>query len=95
MELCAGGSLQTMINNHTEGLTQKDTLHVLNQVSQATEYLHSRKRFHGDLKPRNILIRKWDPVEVVVADCAEIMSVDHINCHKRPHGTRSYWSPYV
>ncbi|WZH39343.1 kinase-like domain-containing protein [Fusarium acuminatum] len=95
MELCAGGSLQTMINNHTEGLTQKDTLHVLNQVSQAIEYLHSKKRFHGDLKPRNILIRKWNPVDIVVADCAEIMSVDHINCHKRPHGTRSYWSPYV
>ncbi|KAH7257670.1 kinase-like domain-containing protein [Fusarium tricinctum] len=73
MELCAGGSLQTMINNHTEGLTQKDTLHVLNQVSQAIEYLHSKKRFHGDLKPRNILIRKWNPVDIVVADCAEIM----------------------
>ncbi|KAF5672449.1 serine threonine kinase [Fusarium heterosporum] len=75
MELCAGGSLQTMIHNHPDGLTRKDTLQVLNQVSQAVEYLHNNSRFHGDLKPRNILIRKWDPVEVVVADCAEIMHI--------------------
>ncbi|KAM0559360.1 hypothetical protein ACHAPJ_004384 [Fusarium lateritium] len=95
LELCAGGSLQTMINNHPEGLTRKDTLEVLLQVSRALVYMHGKSRFHGDLKPRNVLIRTWNPVEVVVGDCAEVMSVDHINCHKKPHGTRSYWSPYV
>ncbi|RBR22560.1 uncharacterized protein FIESC28_04452 [Fusarium coffeatum] len=49
----------------------KATLQVMNQVSKAVEYLHKRDRFHGDLKPRNILIRSWDPINIVVADCAE------------------------
>ncbi|KAF4966642.1 hypothetical protein FSARC_5691 [Fusarium sarcochroum] len=73
LELCAGGSLQTMINNHPEGLTRKDTLEVTLQVARAVEYMHGKSRFHGDLKPRNILIRTWNPVEVVVGDCAEVM----------------------
>ncbi|KAH7179584.1 kinase-like domain-containing protein [Fusarium flagelliforme] len=71
MELCARGSLQEMINNHSDGLSRNSTLQVMNQVSKAVEYLHKRDRFHGDLKPRNILIRSWDPIDIVVADCAE------------------------
>ncbi|KAG8675685.1 hypothetical protein FPOAC2_01755 [Fusarium poae] len=95
IELCAGGSLQDINNNHSDGLARTDALRVMLQVSQAVEYLHGLNRFHGDLKPRNILIRTWDPVEVVVADCAEIMSINHMHHHKRPHGTHSYWSPYI
>ncbi|KAF4450718.1 serine/threonine protein kinase [Fusarium austroafricanum] len=95
MELCAGGSLQTTLNDYSRGLTRKATLEVLYQVAQAVEYLHGKNRFHGDLKPRNILIRSWDPIDVVVADCAEVMRVDHINAHKKPHGTHAYWSPYI
>ncbi|KAF5027777.1 hypothetical protein F66182_108 [Fusarium sp. NRRL 66182] len=75
LELCAGGSLQYLINDHPEGLTRRDTLQVLLQVSRALEYLHVKNRFHGDIKPRNILIRTWNPVEVVVGDCAEVMHI--------------------
>ena len=95
MELCARGSLQDMVNNHSDGLSRKATLQVMNQVSKAVDYLHKRDRFHGDLKPRNILIRSWDPINIVVADCAEVSSTNHINHHKKPHGTHSYWSPYI
>lgn len=95
LEFCAGGSLQEVINNHSDGVTRKEALQVMLQVSQAVEYLHERDRFHGDLKPRNILIRTWNPVNVVVADCAEVMSVNHMHRHKKPHGTHSYWSPYI
>ncbi|EKJ79027.1 hypothetical protein NXS19_001926 [Fusarium pseudograminearum] len=77
IELCSGGSLQDINNNHSDGLTRKHALQVMLQVSQAVEYLHGLNRFHGDLKPRNILIRTWDPVQVVVADCAEIMHHGH------------------
>ncbi|KAF4977572.1 hypothetical protein FZEAL_5943 [Fusarium zealandicum] len=95
LELCAEGNLQTLINNHSQGVGRKDTLQVMHQLSQALEYLHGKRRFHGDFKPRNILIRSWNPVNVVVADCADVMSVDHINSHKKPHGTKAYWSPHV
>ncbi|PCD44911.1 hypothetical protein AU210_000360 [Fusarium oxysporum f. sp. radicis-cucumerinum] len=95
MELCAGGSLQDKIHDNPAGLKGKDTLQVMLQVGQAVEYLHGKGLFHGDIKPRNIIIRSWSPVDVVVGDCAEVMKVEHIDRHKRPHGTRSYWSPYI
>ncbi|KAF4953901.1 hypothetical protein FGADI_5693 [Fusarium gaditjirri] len=95
MELCAGGSLQDKIHDNPGGLKVKDTLQVMLQVGQAVEYLHGKGLFHGDIKPRNIIIRSWSPVDVVVGDCAEVMKVEDIDPHKRPHGTRSYWSPYI
>ncbi|CVL04455.1 related to CDC5-protein kinase involved in regulation of DNA replication [Fusarium proliferatum] len=65
------------------------------QVGQAVEYLHEKGLFHTDIKPRNIIVRSWSPVDVVLGDCAEVMKVQHIDPMKRPYGTRSYWSPYM
>ncbi|KAF9771927.1 hypothetical protein IL306_010396 [Fusarium sp. DS 682] len=95
MELCTGGSLQDKIHENLGGLTRKDTLQVLFQIGQALEYFHANGYFHGDIKPRNVLIRTWSPIDVVVGDCAEVMKVENINSHKRPHGTISYWSPHI
>ncbi|KAM5343079.1 hypothetical protein ACJ41O_014045 [Fusarium nematophilum] len=96
LELCPGGNLQTLINNHPEGIGRRETLQVMLQLCQALEYLHGKNRFHGDLKPRNILIRTWSPViDVVIADCAEVMSVSLITNRRKAHGTRAYWAPTV
>ncbi|KAF4336341.1 serine threonine kinase [Fusarium beomiforme] len=95
MELCAGGSLQDKVNDNPAGLKREDILQVLLQIGQALDYFHSKGLFHGDIKPRNILIRTWSPVDVVVGDCAEVMKVNNINVHKRPHGTMSFWSPNI
>ncbi|KAF5628508.1 serine threonine kinase [Fusarium sp. NRRL 52700] len=95
MELCAGGSLQDKIHDNPRGLNGLVTLQVLLQVGQAVEYLHGEGLFHTDVKPRNIIVRSWSPVDVVLGDCAEVMEVKHIDPQKRPYGTRSYWSPYM
>ncbi|KAF5985221.1 serine threonine kinase [Fusarium coicis] len=95
MELCAGGSLQDRIHDNSKGLNGQDTLRVLLQIGQAVEYLHGQGLFHTDIKPRNLVVRSWAPVNVVLGDCAEVMKVQHIDPRKRPYGTRSYWSPYM
>ncbi|KAF4502052.1 CDC5- kinase involved in regulation of DNA replication [Fusarium agapanthi] len=95
IELCAGGSLQDKIHDNSRGLKGEETLQVMLQVGRAVEYLHGEGLFHTDIKPRNIFIRSWSPVDVVLGDCAEVMKVEHIDPHQRPYGTRSYWSPYM
>ncbi|SCV51015.1 related to CDC5-protein kinase involved in regulation of DNA replication [Fusarium fujikuroi] len=95
MELCAGGSLQDRIHDNPRGFKGEETLQVMLQVGQAVEYLHEKGLFHTDIKPRNIIVRSWSSVDVVLGDCAEVMKVQHIDPMKRPYGTRSYWSPYM
>ncbi|RSL88156.1 hypothetical protein CEP51_001876 [Fusarium floridanum] len=95
LELCPHGNLQTLINDYTYGVPQKKTLEVMLQLSRALRYLHGQGRYHGDFKPRNVLVRSWDPVNVAMADCADVKRVININSRDKPHGTKSYWSPYV
>ncbi|KAM0430588.1 hypothetical protein ACHAPT_005940 [Fusarium lateritium] len=95
LELCPLGNLQSIINDHTQGLPRKKTLEVTLQLSRALRYLHGQGRYHGDFKPRNVLVRSWDPVNVAMADCADVKRVININSRDKPHGTKSYWSPYV
>lgn len=47
---------------------------------------------HTDVKPRNILIRTWDPVDIVLADCADVKPATFTG---RAVGTEAYWSPTI
>ncbi|KFA80488.1 hypothetical protein S40288_02064 [Stachybotrys chartarum IBT 40288] len=78
MEHCTGGNLQTGIDHSMKGLSGKVILRITVQIAGALEYLHGRGQFHTDVKPRNILIRNNDPVDVVLADCADIQDVASI-----------------
>ncbi|KAF7547925.1 hypothetical protein G7Z17_g7382 [Cylindrodendrum hubeiense] len=91
-ELCLGGTLQDRINYSPKGTGRKETLQVVVQSAQALEYLHSRGLIHTDVKPRNILIRTWDPVDIVLADCADVKPVTYTG---KAVGTEAYWSPHI
>lgn len=91
-ELCTGGSLKTKIDNSSDGFSREVLLRTVLQISEALQYLHEKNLFHCDVKPRNILVRTWDPVDVVLADCADVTS------HKAPNqpgGTPEFWSPQL
>lgn len=92
MELCAGGNLQSQIDQFPEELGRHEALQVVFQVAQALDYLHSKNFLHTDVKPRNILIRTWKPVDVVLADCADIKVVGR---QKSATGTEAYFSPQM
>ncbi|KAH7133340.1 kinase-like domain-containing protein [Dactylonectria estremocensis] len=92
MELCTGGTIQDRINLLPKTIGRKEALLVISQTAQAIDYIHCRNLVHTDVKPRNILIRSWDPVDVVLADCADIKPMAY---RGKAVGTEAYWSPYI
>ncbi|KAH6977006.1 kinase-like domain-containing protein [Ilyonectria sp. MPI-CAGE-AT-0026] len=91
-ELCLGGTLQDRINYSPNGTGLKETLQVIVQSAKALEYLHGKGLMHTDVKPRNILIRTWNPVDIVLADCADVKPATFTG---RAVGTEAYWSPGI
>ncbi|KAK2591093.1 hypothetical protein QQS21_011227 [Conoideocrella luteorostrata] len=89
-ELCPLGSLQTRIDLSSPRMAYEEILHATLQVARAIEYLHCRKLYHSDVKPRNILIRRVRPTDVVLADMADVKPMGR---RDRLHGTPSYYSP--
>ena len=91
-ELCAEGCLQALISNSQQGMPRTQLLRVLSQITGALSYLHDKKLFHSDVKPANILIRRREPLEAVLADCADIK---HFGDKSEAHGTELFYSPYT
>jgi serine/threonine protein kinase len=93
-ELFVGGTLQQSIDNTSKGLAGHEVLELLAQISSALEYLHSRGSFHSDVKPRNTLVRKLQPIHIVLGDCGDIKQVERIP-KGPPRGTPAYLSPEI
>lgn len=91
-ELCVGGTLQARIDQQPETIGRKQALTVILQIAKALKYLHGKELFHTDVKPLNILIRAWEPVNVVLADCADIRSP---RVFKKLTGTEAFFSPQI
>ncbi|KAH8125810.1 hypothetical protein ACSS6W_005634 [Trichoderma asperelloides] len=90
-ELCTEGTLHMRINHAPGGMSRGEILLATSQISDALAYLHGRNYFHSDIKPRNILVRRLDPISVALADCADCKI--HDSYRGPPGGTPNYWSP--
>lgn len=73
-------------------MDRSEILQVVKQMGEALEYLHHQRLFHTDIKPRNILVRGLRPMDVVLADCADVKKVG-TKCPLR--GTLQYYSPEI
>ncbi|KAH6885769.1 kinase-like domain-containing protein [Thelonectria olida] len=91
-ELCLEGTLQAKIDHLPNGASRLETIQVILQCSKALEYIHNKRLYHSDIKPRNILVRTWDPVNVAIGDCADIKPNTFTG---KVVGTPSFWSPYI
>lgn len=89
-EFCAGGDLQSQCDNNQYGLKAIWVLRTVHQIAQALHHLHSRGYFHSDVKPKNIFIRSFCPMNVVLGDCAEIQPV---SSKRQLLGTLAFHSP--
>ncbi|KKO98023.1 serine/threonine protein kinase [Trichoderma harzianum] len=96
-ELCEEGDLGEHIYHVPGGMGKRDILLVMSQIGDALAFIHEQNYYHSDVKPRNILIRKLNPIEVVLADCAdcqvcgtEIYGDKDIRTQT---GTYKFWSP--
>ncbi|CAM1510463.1 Fc.00g007980.m01.CDS01 [Cosmosporella sp. VM-42] len=92
MEACLGGDLQNQIDHYPQNTRRNEVLQVIRQVAEALEYLHGKNLLHTDVKPQNILIRSWTPVDVVLADCADVKTPRQV---KKLMGTPAYYSPQI
>lgn len=91
-ELCIGGTLQAQIDQYPETIGRKQALTATLQVAEALEYLHEKNLLHSDVKPLNILIRTWEPVDVVLADCADVKPPHQC---KKLTGSEAFFSPQM
>lgn len=66
MEYCEPGSLH---DQHTKSrFNEEEIVTIMTQAFSAVDYLHQNNVTHRDLKPKNILIRSRDPLEIAVCD---------------------------
>ena len=57
MEFCDNGSLRNILNRteNVRGVSERECLTILKDVTSGLEYLHQRRIIHRDLKPENIV----------------------------------------
>lgn len=65
MEYCTGGSLRDLINQQP---TPERIRTILREVAEALAALHECRVIHRDLKPENVLVRRLDPLDLVLTD---------------------------
>ena len=80
------------MDHYPQDTKREEALQVIRQIAEALEYLHGENLLHTDVKPRNILIRTWSPVNVVLADCADIKTPRQF---AKVAGTPAYYSPQI
>jgi serine/threonine protein kinase len=67
MEYIDGCSLEARL--HKKGpLYGRTALSLLKTLSEAMVHAHSKGVFHGDLSPKNILLRNEDPFQPIICD---------------------------
>lgn len=66
MEYCAHGSLRALM---ADGPLPRDRLRdILGELAEALAALHELGVIHRDLKPENVLVRRLDPLDLVLTD---------------------------
>lgn len=58
-------TLYDYIQKNNSKLTQGDRKLIVNQILRAFRYIHSKCLFHRDVSPKNILLKKYDDVNVI------------------------------
>lgn len=58
-------TLYDYIQKNNSKLTQGDRKLIVNQILRAFRYIHSKGLFHRDVSPKNILLKKYDDVNVI------------------------------
>ena len=92
LEYISGGSLAQWLA--TTRLTDEQVLAVVKELAGAIDGLHGFNILHRDIKPANVLIRSFDPLDLVLTDFG-ISSVSDLDLHQTIHTNRTvlYASP--
>ncbi|MBP9837925.1 MAG: serine/threonine protein kinase [Proteobacteria bacterium] len=94
MEYIDGGSLINLILNKNLDTSFISILKILQQISLAIEYAHSKNIIHRDLKPENILLTSSGDVKVADFGFAKSLDLSRgFTASGETVGTPSYMSP--
>jgi eukaryotic-like serine/threonine-protein kinase len=95
MEYLAGGNLFEWRIRAGKGFDEETLTEVVRQVAEALAELHEAGIVHRDLKPANLLIRRLEPLDVVVADIGISRYLDDQETFtdNRDVGTLNYLPP--
>ncbi len=67
-EWIANGSLTNLVSQHPKGVDPELLYYVISDLFAAIDAMHGKQLAHLDLKPDNVLLRGYHPVDVVLAD---------------------------
>lgn len=93
LEYVAEGTLRDLIDSEGHCLEQAIVEEVLVELATALTHLHQLSVWHLDLKPRNVLVRTRDPLDLVLADFGLATMSEHSGKHSAVKGTDLYNAP--
>lgn len=93
MEFLECGDLGSLMKD--EELTESDAKSVTVQVLEGLEIMHRNNLCHRDLKPGNILIARWMPLTVKIADFGVSKHFDGITEGRTFTGSKKYMAPEI
>ncbi|KAI5838208.1 kinase-like domain-containing protein, partial [Morchella snyderi] len=98
MEYVEHGDLSQYVQKSREGASALRSLmevkEITRQILEGLEVLHSKRIYHRDLKPQNILIASFDPIWVKIADFGLSKQAKNTSIRTRA-GTHGYLAPEI
>lgn len=86
------GDLGALMKEHS--LSENETKMVTKQVLAGLEIMHDKNICHRDLKPGNILVAKWIPLTIKIADFGVSKSLDGTQ-GRTTTGTKPFMAPEI
>lgn len=77
---------------HEHGLSYQETLHILDDVVAALDYIHNEHIIHRDVKPGNVIIREGDK-QAILMDFGLAIQSNNDGAIEGAVGTIAYMSP--
>lgn len=94
-DLCRGGELFDRLVEKVH-YNELDARHIMKQIFDGVEYLHTQDIIHRDLKPENILLRdKSDPSDIAISDFGLSRFIPEEGLLMTACGSPQYVSPEV
>lgn len=93
MEYLPGGNLTALVDPPGVPLAPELVTEVVGQVARGLIALHSLGIVHRDLKPENVLVRRREPLELVVTDFGLARVLEQSMVAASRSGTMAYLAP--
>ena len=93
MEYCDGGDLAAFISRLPAPLPESDVLQLFAQIAMGVQHAHTRKVYHRDIKPQNIMLMRDGTVKVCDFGLATVLKSSATHHSKFGGGTLQYNAP--